>query len=343
MKLYEKARYIAILVATMLVLSLVGGCSKGQTNTNSSTTSETKVSKEKFPKQPINLIVPFAAGGGTDQSARKLAELIQRDGVAVAVVNKPGGGGNIGFTEVAKAKPDGYTIGFATANLAINNAMGLSELSYKDFEAVIGVNTESGLISVRKDSKYKTIQDLINDAKANPGKLKIGVGSAGSPWLMGLYKLKDKANINFDIVTASTGGAEVASQLLGGHIDAACHAPSDFAGLLKSGDLRPLAVLGEKRSPHFPEVPTLKEAGYDVTQYGPRGIIAPKGTPQDVLDKIREIFKKALDSPEYREFLKAQLLEQFDLSGSEYAKFLKEEQDTYTELANKFNLKQQKK
>lgn len=335
-------RKITIFIIAILAFALIAGCGKkAEEGGKAAPEAGKQASEVKFPERPITIIVPFKAGGGTDAIARKIASMLEPKGIAVVVVNKEGGGANIGFTEASKAKPDGYTLAFNTANMAINNAMGLSQLSYKDFEPIIAVNTEAGMITVRKDSKYKTIQDLINDAKANPGKVKIGVGSAGSPWVMGLSKLKDKVKIDFTIAVASGGGAEVASNLLGGHIDAACHAPADFAGLMKAGDLRPLAVLGDERNPDFPDAPTLKELGYDVTQFGPRGFIAPKGTPKEIVQKLHDIFKEVIDTPEYKDFMKKQVTEFWYLNSADYTKFLEDEQKTYTELAEKFNLKKQ--
>lgn len=336
--MFKVSKKMTIFIVAILALALIAGCGKGE-GQKANPDAGKQASELKFPEKPITIIVPFKAGGGTDAIARKLANMLQPKGVAVLVINKEGGGANIGFTEAAKAKPDGYTLAFNTANMAINYALGLSELTYKDFEPIIAVNTDVGMITVRKDSKYKTIQDLINDAKANPGKLKIGVGSAGSPWLMGLAKLKDKAKIDFTIAVASGGGAEVASNLLGGHIDAACHAPSDMAGLMRSGDLRPLAVMGDKRNPDYPDVPTLKEVGYDVTQLGPRGFIAPKGTPKEVVKKLHDIFKEVIDTPEYKQYMKDQLTEYMYLNTEDYTKFLEDELKTYTELAEKFSLK----
>jgi len=217
--------------------------------------------------------------------------------------------------------------------------MGISELSYKDFTPVMGFKMDIGMLSVGKDSKYKNFNDLIEDARANPGKVKVGVGAKGSPWLMALNKIMDKEDIKFTVVVGSTGIAEVATNLIGGHIEAALHSTSDVTGLMKAGEIRSLALFGDERISTYSEVPTAKEAGFDIIQLALTGFLAPKDTPPEVVQKLHDMFKKVIESPEFNQYALDSGGDVMYLSSEDYAKFLEEEHEEFTELANKFGMK----
>jgi tripartite-type tricarboxylate transporter receptor subunit TctC len=252
-----------------------------------------------FPqKSVIEMTVLFPAGSSADVTARLLA-----DGMAkqlrqpVVVVNRPGAGGAIGYRYVAAQKPDGYSLVWNSNSISTTYHSGTLAFNYEAFDAVSQVLVESPVLAVRADAKWKTLSDIIADAKARPQAITVansGVGSHTHISSVALFK-----TAGAEVVDVPFGAAQVITSLLGGQVDAAVQLPAALASNVKAGQMRLLAALIAKRDPAFPDVPTARESGVDVTLEAWRGIAVPKGTPSTVIATLEEAIRKTVESKEF--------------------------------------------
>ena len=259
----------------------------------------------QYPERPVTLIAPFPAGGAVDIVARGLAEAVKKHlPKPVAVVNRPGAAGTIGISEVVQAKPDGYTLGLgAVAILTVQPH--LTALPYRtpdDYLAVMKLVTLQVVVFVRSDSPWKTAQELLEHARANPGKVKVGVPGIGTILHLDLEHLKLLAKVDLTVVPFE--GPQQIPALLGGHVDMAMAHPAPVLPHVKAGKIRVIGVFQEKRNPLFPDAPTFKELGYDITLGVYYPLIVPKGTPKPVVQTLHDAFKKALAEPSFVELMK---------------------------------------
>jgi tripartite-type tricarboxylate transporter receptor subunit TctC len=247
------------------------------------------------------MICPWAAGGGTDTLARTLAKNAKKYfGVNINVVNRVGGTGAVGMNAVANAKPDGYTVGVITFNLSTYRMIGLAELSYKDFDLVALLNRSPAGFSVKADSQFKTLKELVDYAKANPGVVTVGHSGPGQPWHLSAALLAATHGLKFTFVPFD-GAAPTRTALVGGHITVAATGMDEMLQFYKTKQARFLAAVTPTRNPFFPEVPTVAEAGFPIENpiFDWRGLAMPKGTPPDILKAVRDGFRKASEDPEY--------------------------------------------
>ncbi len=256
-----------------------------------------------YPTRPVTLIVPPGAGGGTDLLFRALAKATEPHlGQPIVVVNKPGAGGAIGTAEIARAKPDGYTIGAVLQQIYL--PLMRPELAYrqKDFTFIMMVNADPMVFTVKADKPWKTFNDVIQAAKQAPGKVTVGNCGAGciSHLAAGMVERNSGvklAHVPFD------GHSPGRTALLGGHLDVMVMTPTEAIDFVKAGQIRALAVADSKRSPQLPDVPTMKEAaGYDIVAVGWRALGGPAGLPNDVRATLAAAFRKGMDEPAFREF-----------------------------------------
>jgi tripartite-type tricarboxylate transporter receptor subunit TctC len=261
-----------------------------------------------FPDRPITLIVPWAAGGGTDAVARQIAFQLEKDlKQPVNVVNRTGGSGVVGHQAISSAAPDGYTIGMITLEINMMHWVGLTELTSAQFTPLAMMNSDAAAIHVRADSPYKTLKDLIAAIKAaEPGKFKASGTGQGGSWHMALGGLLEKEGIDPNKVrwVPSTGAATAMTDLAAGGVDfVACSMPEAQA-LISAGRVRSLVFMAEKRAALFPDVPTVKEAaGHEWYKGVWRVMAGPKGMPKEVADRYEALFKKVYESQEYKDFM----------------------------------------
>lgn len=259
-----------------------------------------------FPEKDITLIVPWSAGGGTDTIARALAKSGKKHlGVNVNVVNKTGGGGVVGMGAAKTARPDGYSVGMITFGLSTYKLMGLSDMTYRDFELLQLLNQSSAALSVGADSQFKTLDDLMKYAKENPGIVTLGHTGAGGAWHLSAASLGVLKETKFNYIPFD-GGAPTRTALLGGHVTVAATGIDEVKQLSEAGQVNILAVNALERHPAFPDTPTLEEAGYklDAPVLDWRGLALPKGVPEDRVKFLEAGFKKMFDDPEFVEFTK---------------------------------------
>ncbi|GGE32423.1 hypothetical protein GCM10007276_07120 [Agaricicola taiwanensis] len=258
-----------------------------------------------YPEKPIEMIVAFAPGGGTDVAARSIARFMEKHlggGARIAVVNKPGAGGEIGWTELARAKPDGYTIGMINPP-AFNSLVveGKAKYTTDDFQPIGNMVYDPGILVVGKDSPYKTLADLIEADKKAPNTIVIGnSGAVGSSDHIGLLNLNRQAGTTFKPAFFGST-APVRQALLGGHVPAATMNLSEAVQLARSGDIRILGIMAEERSKALPDVPTFRDQGIDLVVTTSRGLAAPKGVPLEILAKLQAALEAAMNDPEYRD------------------------------------------
>ncbi len=259
-----------------------------------------------YPKRPISLICPWGIGGGTDAVARVLANHLEREiRQPVAVINRTGGGGAVGHTAGARALPDGYTITMMTVEITTMHQRGLARVRPEDFAPILLANYDGAALFVRSESPWKTLGDLLKDAKARPGALKASGTAIGGIWhLACLQAVRDAALPEGAIRWVPSNGAGPALRELeaAGADMVFCSLP-EAKPLMESGRLICLGVMSEKRFARFPEVPTFAEQGVNSSRAGWRGVAAPRGTPPDVLRTLGEAFARVVANPDFRKFM----------------------------------------
>ncbi len=265
--------------------------------------SGTPMAAAEYPEREIAIIVPAAAGGGTDLVTRVLGDLMAKDlGKPVVVVNKPGGGALVGFKATAAAKPDGYTLGISTTSQILQKYSASSYLDWRVFSPIAMHNYDPAAFTVKVDAPWKTIEEALAFAKANPMKMRVSNSGPGAIWHVAAALLGSKAGVQFTNVPY--GGANPAVvALAGGHVEASTASPAEVGMLVKSGNLRILAIAANKRDPLYPDVPTFKEKGIDFTFGVWRCLVAPKDTPKEVIAKLEKSANKAVHDPLFVEFM----------------------------------------
>src|SRR6187551_1181308 len=262
---------------------------------------------QNYPARPITLIVPWGAGGGTDATARIIGSLLEKDlGQPVTVVNRTGGSGVVGHAAIASAAPDGYTIGLATVEIGMMHWQGLTELSGASYTPIGLVNADPAGIQVRADAPYKTVGDLLAAIKANPGKFKASGTGQGGIWHLAIAGLLRDQKIDPAALpwVPSNGAAPGLQDMVAGGIEVAPVSLPEARSLIDAGKARSLAIMDEKPSALYPNVPTLKSVtGSNWTMAAWRGIVAPKGIPAEARDKLSAAVRKVAASKEYTEFM----------------------------------------
>ena len=279
-----------------------------------------------YPDRPITFIVPWGAGGGTDGTARYFAAMMEKElGQPVNVVNRTGGGGVVGHSAIAQAPADGYTIGMITVEITMMHWQGLTELAPTSYTPLALVNSDPAGFTVRADSPYKSVNDVIAAIKANPGKLKASGTGQGGIWHLALAGLLNDLKIPQTAIpwVPSNGAAPAMQDLVAGGVDVVTCSLPEARSLIDAGKARPLAVMDDKRSALFPDVPTMQQAiglNYPVAAW--RGIAGPKGLPADVDAKLIGTIRKIADSKEWKDFAASKGYGTAWAPGPEFAAFM---------------------
>ena len=281
---------------------------------------------QNYPARPITLIVPWGAGGGTDATARIIGSLLEKDlGQPVTVVNRTGGSGVVGHAAIASAQPDGYTIGLATVEIGMMHWQGLTDLTSASYTPIGLVNADPAGVQVRADSPYKTVNELLAAIKANPGKFKASGTGQGGIWHLAIAGLLRDQKIDPAALpwVPSNGAAPGLQDMVAGGIEVAPVSLPEARSLIDAGKVKSLAIMNDKPSALYPNVPTLKAAtGSDWTMAAWRGIVAPKGLPAPVRDKLAEAVRKVAASKEYNEFMASRGFGVIYAGPDDFAKFM---------------------
>lgn len=294
---------------------------------------------QNFPSRPIELVVTFAAGGGTDALARAMSDASRKHlPQPIVVLNKPGAAGGIGLTDVANSTPDGYKLALVTADMVIIPHLGLTKTTYEKFTPILQLNADPSAITVAANSPYNTIEDFLEAARAKPETMRVGNAGVGSIWHLAAAALEDKTNAKFNHIPFQGGNPAVLA-LLGGHIDAVAVSPAEVIQYVNAGKLKTLAVMADHRVKGFESVPTLKERGIDLSIGTWRGIAAPRGTPQPVLDTLSGAFQKASAEAGFKKFMADQNLGYVVADQKVFTEQIERDNTTFKGLIEKFSMR----
>lgn len=297
----------------------------------------------EYPDRPLRYIVPQAAGSASDTSARIVAfELTRILGQQVVVDNRPGGGLTIGIEMVVRAAPDGYTIGYGNiGGLAINRTI-LPKVPYdalKDVQPIAQTNTGNQLLAVTNLLPVKSVRELIDYARANPGKLLNGSSGNGTPGHLAGELFKQMAGVNI-VHVPYKGGAQAMTDMMAGQVQLIFESMSSIAQHHRAGRLRGIAVTGLKRSPNFAELPTIAESGvpgYDVTVWA--GLITPVGVSRPIIARLNDAVNKAMVSPSLKEKYALNGVEPIGGTVEEFGALIRREVEKYTVIAKTLKAK----
>jgi tripartite-type tricarboxylate transporter receptor subunit TctC len=287
----------------------------------------------EYPERPITLIVPWGAGGGSDGTARIVARLLEEKlGQPINVVNRTGGGSVIGHTEIARAKPDGYTLGNITTELSMFHWLNQAPISYKDYTLIGLYNADYGAVFVKADSPYKTLQDLVDAIRANPATIPAGGANQGGVNHLSYAAMVAAAGAKGAFWVPSEGAAPALQLLTSGALKVAIVQMSEAKALMDAGEIRALATLDTKRNPNFPNVPTIAEASdIEFSISGWRGLAAPKGLPEDVTKKLVGALKEVVASEEYKKFMNDRQFGVTFAGGADFEAYLAEKDKQFGE------------
>src|SRR5262245_17051350 len=296
---------------------------------------------QDFPTRQVELMVAFPAGGSTDVGARVVASIAEKQlGQPIVVVNKSGAGGQVGWTDMSRRRPDGYFIGYL--NLPATNTVILDPerkaiFGPDAFVPIINQVLDPGIIWVRNDSPYKTLKDLVDAAKKSPNTIRAATTGILSDDHLAILMMEEAAPGAIFRIVHLAGGADQLKEVLGGNVDCAFDNVGSIAPRVKAGEMRVLAVMDHQRSKFMPGVPTTKELGYPtVISSSTRGIAAPKGTPPAVLKTLENALKKAMEDPDHIQKLESAGLAVTIMVDEEYARYYRDthaQAKKYTEWA----------
>jgi tripartite-type tricarboxylate transporter receptor subunit TctC len=264
----------------------------------------------QYPQRPVQLIVPWGAGGGTDATARIIGALMEKElKQPFNVINRTGGSGVVGHDAIARATPDGYTLGLITVEITMMHHVGLTPLKHTDYTPIGLMNADPAGVNVRADSPYKSVKELLAAIKANPGKFKASGTGQGGIWHLAIAGLLKEQGIEPGALpwVPSQGAAPGLQDLVSGGVEVVPCSIPEARAMIDAGKVRPLAIMDANPPALYPKVPTIKsELGSNWQIAAWRVIAAPKGIPADVQKTLVTALKKVYDSKDYKEFMAKQ-------------------------------------
>lgn len=296
-------------------------------------------SAAEYPKGPINFIVAYGAGGGSDVGARILAAVAEKYlGAPLVVQNKPGAGGGIGWTALVASKPDGYTVALINIpSMILLPLQGKAAYKLDDIVPLLQLVDDPALLMVKKDGKFKDFAAFVAYAKANPGKLTVGTSGAGSDSHIVVEMINDKLGIKLNPVPFG-GATESVTSMLGGHTDASLPKGSEAISALESGQGMLLTAFTPKRLPQYPDLPTTGELGLDITYSSSRGVAVPKGTPPEIIAFLHDKLLQATKDPEYIEKMNNAGLPIDYRNGKDFYDFYMQQYESFKPAVKKLNM-----
>jgi tripartite-type tricarboxylate transporter receptor subunit TctC len=300
------------------------------------------LAQQDYPIRPIKVVVPFSSGGAVDGPMRAIAqELGKRLNQQVIIDNKPGAGATIGSEMVAKAAPDGYTLLLASQTNAISATL-YSKLSFNpidDFVAISLLGREPGVLVVHPSLPVKSVAELITYAKQRPGQLNYASSGNGSGQHLFMAMFASMAGIELTHVPYR-GSGQATTDLLGGTVPMSMPGTAGMVAHIKAGKLRPLATTGVTRSPQLPDVPTLAESGLaGYSAYVWMGLLAPKGTPPVIVERLHRELKASLAAPEVKAFFNEAGVEIVGSTPAEFDAYFREERDRWARVVKETGAK----
>jgi tripartite-type tricarboxylate transporter receptor subunit TctC len=301
------------------------------------------LAQDAFPgSRPIEFVVLFPAGSSADVTARVLADGMGRQlGTHIVVVNRPGGGGAVGLKYAVQQAPDGHHMVWSSNAISTTYHTGMLPFDYKSFVPVARVQLETPLLFVKGDAPWKSLRDMLQQAKAKPGTLTIGNSGFGSHTHLSSVWLFKAAG--YQVVDVPFNVAQVVPSLLGGHVDAVMQLPGALAGLVKAGSVRAVVALSAARDPYFPDVPTAREQGMNVSAELWRGVAVPKGTPQRIVARLEDAIRKTVASPEFTRATGKLLVAPAYLPAAEFGKMIAKEDAEIARTVKALGIRQDSK
>jgi len=288
----------------------------------------------RFPTRPIELIIPYAPGGGSGITGEVMKKIITDEKLSpqpVSLTYKPGASGQLGWTFLATRKGNAHTIATATQSFSYGFVQKQMQVAPEDFTPIAMMLVDTQLMAASPQSGYKTMQQVIDASRKTPGSVKVGgTGSAGSDANL-CAMIEAAAKIKLNYIPFKSGG-EVNAAILGGHVDVALGNPNELFGYVESGKLVPLAVFSDNRIPALKNVPTMKEVGHNVVSRSARGVVAPAGISKNEEQFYVNMMKKITESKGWKEYADKNLMTVRFLGGADYAKYLAKEREDLTAL-----------
>lgn len=310
-------KIIIVMLSLVLIMGLMAGCSG---------------SGDEFPNKIITIVVPYSPGGASDTVARLFAQELEKElGSSVVVTNKTGASGAVGLETVKNSDADGYTIAYMPVESTMIKSLGLTDITSDDFTFIGRSMTIPAAVTVRSDAPWDTLEEFLEYSKNNPGEVQVGNSGTGSIWHISAALLEDNYGSKFTHVPFE-GAAPAIAALMGDNIDAVTVSPSEVQSGVESGEFKVLAVLGEERSSIIPEIPTAVELGVDVVAQGWGAFAVPKGTPEDVVEKLEKASEVALNSENIKTLLAERGFEHAYMNGSDMNEYAKGELDKFSVL-----------
>jgi putative tricarboxylic transport membrane protein len=310
-------RWSMVVMVSMLLLASVG------------------YTADPYPSRPIELVVPFGPGGGSDIFARNFAKYMQEEKllpVPFNITNKPGGSGVVGYSYVAARKADPYTIATVSSSFWTTPLVGQSPISYRDFTPVAGLGYDTFLLVTRVQSPYQSLKDLIAAAKKNPDKITVGAPAIAADDAVVTNMLERDAGIKLNMITFGGSGPALLAAL-GGHVDLTWSNPGEILPQIEAKKVRVLGVSSAKRLAKFPDVPTFKEMGYNVEFAQFRGIIMPKGVPAEAHKTMSDAVQKLARSKKWQtEYVEKNLITGISQDPEEFGKAIVVTNDLYKKV-----------
>jgi len=295
--------------------------------------------QEAFPgRKPIEFVVLFPAGSSADVTARVLAEGVAKHlGTNIVVVNRPGGGGAVGYKYAAAQAADGHHLVWNSNSISTTHHTGMLPFDYRSFTPVARVQNETPVLFVRSEAPWKSLRDIVQYAQAQPGRLTVGNSGTGSHTHFSSVWLFRASGAR--VVDVPFNAAQVVPSLLGGHVDAVVQLPGALAGLVKAGNVRALVALSGARDPAFPDVPTAREQGVNAVAELWRGVAVPNGTPPRVVARLEEAIRRTVESPEFVRAAEKLLVAPAFLPAAEFGKLIAKEDAEIAQAVRTLGLK----
>lgn len=333
----KKKPILRIIWTLFIIMIFLVGCTgnKAPEKSQTSQTDTSKVSETKYPEKPVTIIVPYGPGGAADTGIRILTKYAEKYfGQSFVVQNVEGAGGEVGFSQMVRSKPDGYTL----CNMTIGHVT-LTTTRKASYDPVTDINPISLMVSdpafivIRaNDDRFNSIEDIIKYAAENPNKFTMGTSGAGASDHIAVLAINKTKNVEINPVHFG-GIAEGKAAFLGGHVDSFMPSLSDVKSLIADKKVKLIAVSANKRIEAFPDVQTFDENGINAPITSTRGIVAPKNTPTEILDKLEDTFKKTMEDPEFLADMEKAGLNVTFLPSTEYKDLIKNQYDFFTEIA----------
>ncbi|KYZ75666.1 hypothetical protein AXX12_10660 [Anaerosporomusa subterranea] len=324
-------KMLVIITVLMLVMGTIAGCGG-----KDSAAPKASAPKSDYPNKPITIIISFAAGGGTDLGARTLVPFLEKElGVPIVIENKPGANGWIGYSDLLKAKPDGYTLGYFNTPGLVQGELNPSvkRPGYESFDYIANHVIDPAVIAVRADEKrFTNLKEMVEYAKTH--ELTATSNGVGSSNHLAVLTINEKMGVKIKPVQFG-GASESLTAVLGGHVDLFTVKVGEILEPMREGQFKVLGVMTKERNPQIPTVPTFKEAlGVEVINYTTRGLGAPKGLDSQVLAKLQTVVGNAMKNPDHVEKMKKMGLVVDGRTGEDYKKLVTEEEQALRSLVH---------